>query len=109
MKCKRVISLLLSFIMVFVLLSGCGTNQPSSEVSTGSIVGDSEKTVTTSTYDDAELARAVELEIGQYREADTAVSYADFFEILDKVIELSSDTDPAQWESIFQNAHFRNR
>ena len=109
MKCKRVISLLLSFIMALGLLSGCGNNQPSSGESTGPIVGERAEPVTTATYDDAELARAVELGIGQYRESDTAVSYADFLEILDKVIELSSDADLAEWEGIFQNARKSNR
>ena len=89
MDVKRIISSVLVFVMILGLLSGCGNNQ----------------SVTTDvTYTDAELARAVEMGIGRYRESDDAITYAEFSEMLDKVVELSCVDTLTEWESIFQKA-----
>lgn len=60
-------------------------------------------------YDDTELARAIELGIGQYHEADDAITYAAFFEMLDKVLILSSGDKRAEWKNTFQEARNSNR
>ena len=81
MKYKRAMSSLLVAVMTFSLLSGCGNNHLSSSESADPIVGENAETTSTATYANAELARAVELGIGQYREPNNTITYAEFLEM----------------------------
>jgi len=93
MDVKRMISSVLVWVMILGILSGCGNNQSAA---------------TDTTYSDAELARAVEMGIGHYRESDDTITYAEFLGMLDKVVELSCAGETAEWESIFQQARKSN-
>lgn len=86
MNTKRIIGLVLVWVLI---LSGCGNNQSA----TVDII-----------YTDAELARAVEMGIGQYKEQDDSITYSEFSEMLNKVVELSCADALDTWEDIFQKA-----
>ena len=65
--------------------------------------------VSIASYADAELAQAIELGIGQYHETDDAITYAEFFAMLDRVVALSNANNPEEWENTFQEARISNR
>ena len=60
-------------------------------------------------YEDAELARAMGLGIGQYHKTDDVITYAEFFAMLDKVVALSGGSKTAEWENKFQEARKSGR
>ena len=96
---KKAPILCLFLAMTFMLGSLCGCNTSDkvliSEVS--------------QTYDDAELARAVELGIGHYKESDDSVIYAEFVEMLDAVVVLSSEETFENWEDVLEKARKSQR
>lgn len=110
---KQTVSMLLSVFMVLGMLSGCGNNQSATSDLTQEITPIQEQESTsqdtvepsiTMTYDDAELARAVTLGIGQYRESNDAVTYAEFVQMLDAVVLLSAPEKYDNWKTILEEA-----
>ena len=109
---KRILSLALTILML-LSLAACGApeaNAPASEpaatqtpASAPAETAAPEPTAPP-TYEDAELARAVELGIGAYREDDPNVTYVEFFAMLDKAVELIDSARLAEWRGKFPEA-----
>ena len=79
MKKSSVLCLLLTMILVIGLLCGCSNSDE------GAVSAPTDDLNTPSpTYDDAELAYALELGIGHYQEVDATITYAEFVEMLDR-------------------------
>ncbi len=89
---KKIIKLSLS-LMVLINLISCSGNQ----------------TTVIKNYDDPELARAVNLGFGSYKEEDYTITYADFFKMLDKTVELSAPSKLDEWKSQLMNARLTEK
>ena len=104
MKKSSVLCLLLTMILVIGLLCGCSNSDE------GAVSAPTDDLNTPSpTYDDAELAYALELGIGHYQELDATITYAEFVEMLDAVVVLSSDEKFENWESVLEKARKSQR
>lgn len=94
-------SLVLSTFMVcIVIFVACAPSLPAQDPVPEAVSED-----ITATYADTELARAVELGIGEYREDDPAVTYAEFMVMLDKAVELADETKLTAWQAVMPEAH----
>ena len=56
------------------------------------------------TYEDEELARAVELGIGEYRGGNPVVTYAEFMTMLDNALKRIDETKLAGWQELLPEA-----
>lgn len=108
MKKRSIFRLLLTMILVLGLLCGCSTRNEGAASGTppSSNAGSHSPSPI---YDDAELARAVELGIGLYKEADDPITYAEFVEMLDTVVVLSSEEKFESWENVLEKARKSQR
>ena len=61
------------------------------------------------TYTDTELARAVTLGIGEFKADDPAVTYAEFFTMLDRVVELENPGVLNEWMGMLTDARESSR
>ena len=111
---KRILSLALTILML-LSLAACGAPEASAPASepaaTQAPASAPAETAAHApepapqTYEDAELARAVELGIGEYREDDPNVTYAEFMAMLDKAVELADETKLTAWQKVMPQAH----
>lgn len=112
MKLKRAICLILSIMMIFVMLTGCKTESAENSSTTPSIQPTQDTTATEEneepaadiTYDDEELARAVELGVGKYSADDKTVTFAEFMAMLDKVVSFAGKYALESWQNILSAA-----
>ena len=112
-RCDHVAVWLLLIVVVFGLLTGCGGKEPTVQqegpVADSQMPSAPETQTPAAEYEDRELARAVELGIGDCREREETVTYGDFLKMLDRVVELSCGAVPAEWAELFPQARRSDR
>jgi len=112
MKKTSIVAFFLIITFAFGALCGCSSadsGAPAAAPSAG-IEADAEPHMPDApTYDDAELARAVELGFGYYNEADSTITYAEFIKMLDAVVLSSGQGSFANWEPVLENARSADR
>ena len=93
---KQIVSLLLSLVLIMGTLSACAESTDHMQ--------ELAQPVVLVAYDDFELARAVSLGIGQHKNTNDTITYADFVKMLDVVVRLSSEERFSDWVKVLDKA-----